>query len=119
MRISDWSSDVCSSDLKEPHSTKATVYCAAGVYLHGRDRIAESLEYYSVADAINAQLPHSPLSVESCFRMSGHAHLNQGQLHTALEHLDRSCKIHELHGLPHRSEARRVGKECVSQCRSR
>src|SRR5690606_5841014 len=83
---------------KGPHSTKATVYCAAGVSLRGRARIAESLEYYSVADAINAGLPHSPLSVESCFRMSGHAHLSQGQLHAALEKLDHSWKIHERHG---------------------
>src|SRR3546814_9447936 len=70
MRISDWSSDVCSSDLdrhrRPPHAEKRTARQAGPCLMVRRDRL----------------LP---------------------------------CR----HGLRGRSEERRVGKECVSTCRSR
>src|SRR3546814_15812619 len=94
MRISDWSSDVCSSDL--------------GV---------SSNRSYSVANR--------PGSCELIFHVKAYEHgevsqyLKQGRL--------REGDMFELVG-PYgtfglgsqaRSEERRVGKECVSTCRSR
>src|SRR3546814_4424871 len=73
MRISDWSSDVCSSDLRRSTATtsgKAIKAGAAASMVHRRaDGIDESLPLLIVDDS--------------------------------------------------RSEERRVGKECVSTCRSR
>src|SRR3546814_1538565 len=70
MRISDWSSDVCSSDL--------------GIQI---------LDYF-----VNPEL--SGIYATS-FPRGHHDHLVPAQYR------------------PHRSEERRVGKECVSTCRSR
>src|SRR3546814_10480042 len=99
MRISDWSSDVCSSDL----------VLEAGV-IPGSDEVAEGLH----AAAERRGKRHLPvdrlppqLSVErACrerrrFQRDGDAGREDG--------------IYEAT----RSEERRVGKECVSTCRSR
>src|SRR3546814_7649042 len=75
MRISDWSSDVCSSDLKL------------------RQRSREELERL----------------VEERTR----------DLRTAQDGLVQSAKLAALGQMSARSEERRVGKECVSTCRSR
>src|SRR3546814_2893769 len=72
MRISDWSSDVCSSDLihkPELRDVGGVLYCNDGDWVESLSALAES---------------------------------HDGQL-TLLD----------------RSEERRVGKECVSTCRSR
>src|SRR3546814_9704120 len=74
MRISDWSSDVCSSDLGQ---TPATVL----VTTMDRRFLADYL-------AIAAELRRSDINTE-------------------------------VYTEPKRSEERRVGKECVSTCRSR
>src|SRR3546814_9947763 len=68
MRISDWSSDVCSSDLRAPE------LCAAGLGL------------------MRALVTDGPRRLACVDRASPRTR---------------------------RSEERRVGKECVSQCRSR
>src|SRR3546814_6590357 len=82
MRISDWSSDVCSSDLKDHILERYlnTVYFGRGAY-----GIEAAARIYFDSSA-------SKLTVEQA----------------AL-----------LIGLLRRSEERRVGKECVSTCRSR
>src|SRR3546814_8430259 len=76
MRISDWSSDVCSSDL---------LMSCAGTITHVLGRYAISL------------INNIPIRVE--------------------QHRIRIVRIHAQR--PIRSEERRVGKECVSTCRSR
>src|SRR3546814_5565159 len=92
MRISDWSSDVCSSDL----STKpALVMTTRQTKLHSEQVLSEGLKVITVTD----------------------------------QRWDR-CDIKSVSLLPNilgkqaaveagRSEERRVGKECVSTCRSR
>src|SRR3546814_16741214 len=79
MRISDWSSDVCSSDLSERRM---------GARRYEERFIAwltdEGAAYHSVA-----------------------------------EFLDGFCRFLNREGFAIRSEERRVGKECVSTCRSR
>src|SRR3546814_1324291 len=77
MRISDWSSDVCSSDL---------------------DRIIELI----VLD---------PLLFQRVRRGGETRIVHQVVLQQAVVHL---CLVDQV-----RSEERRVGKECVSTCRSR
>src|SRR3546814_6494101 len=78
MRISDWSSDVCSSDL----------LIAADVGLHGKP-------VASLARLIDAAAGVQELR------------------------LARRALISMRYALDLRSEERRVGKECVSTCRSR
>src|SRR3546814_7028313 len=75
MRISDWSSDVCSSDL---------------VYVG------------DVADAVVAALASD--AAGKTYELGGPQVLTMGEL---------------LRWIADRSEERRVGKECVSTCRSR
>ncbi len=79
--------------FRQPHSTKATVYCNVAVHFHTTGRIADALPYYAVADRINAGLPHAAADVESCFRLSGHAHLSAGELDRAVDSLEQSWQI--------------------------
>src|SRR3546814_4498683 len=75
MRISDWSSDVCSSDLGD------------------RTRLTTVL-----AGAAAFAVRHKAMGIDD------------GRAALALAHIAAQCE---------RSEERRVGKECVSTCRSR
>src|SRR3546814_20004885 len=77
MRISDWSSDVCSSDLKRPADLVAPRVIGAGDFM----------------------IQMASIVKESTLGHSKHR----------IHRLSRSWK----------SEERRVGKECVSTCRSR
>src|SRR3546814_7246894 len=77
MRISDWSSDVCSSDLVAAHTARALCLPAAV----GAERQVK----------------------QGCRGLVGN--------------IPRAEQVQC--GAEHRSEERRVGKECVSTCRSR
>src|SRR3546814_15845794 len=95
MRISDWSSDVCSSDLEE------TAYlCAAA------NRFFEKM--ISPADVVHSYSGVRPLYDDGAAESTA---ITRGYV---LE-LDKG----EPPLLSIRSEERRVGKECVSTCRSR
>src|SRR3546814_11309957 len=92
MRISDWSSDVCSSDLLGGH----------GSGFRGDEVVARAFEQLG---------EHAALFF---------AHAGQRTLAHAFAALidvlpDRQAGF----GQVDRSEERRVGKECVSTCRSR
>src|SRR3546814_11606788 len=94
MRISDWSSDVCSSDLVETHRLRLSPDNAL-------DLVAR---YDLVADGSD-NFPTRYLANDAC-------HLAGRPLVSAA--------IMRFDGQPStRSEERRVGKECVSTCRSR
>src|SRR3546814_2900316 len=93
MRISDWSSDVCSSDLPEE-------------YLKSKRRLK------SVSPAL------------SCFRaLWEFKQLKGGALPSTTNRDDlkmfTQIATQKHKALSLRSEERRVGKECVSTCRSR
>src|SRR3546814_8578059 len=95
MRISDWRSDVCSSDLHRParlgpHARRDRRQLEPGVLeelLQALDLLATSPD---LGLAVAGQLPQTP--------------------NIRWRHKART---------DHRSEERRVGKECVSTCRSR
>src|SRR3546814_18594157 len=92
MRISDWSSDVCSSDL--------TKECAK------REReVAKT--YQNMFQGMGFKQPN--------FIIINHQHHSTGKpvIHPIIRPKPSKASVHE------RSEERRVGKECVSTCRSR
>src|SRR3546814_3099211 len=87
MRISDWSSDVCSSDL------------------HRCWRIAEGIESGMVG--INSGMVSTASAPFGGVKQSGIG--REGSKYGLEEFME----------IKYRSEERRVGKECVSTCRSR
>src|SRR3546814_12611441 len=92
MRISDWSSDVCSSDL--PRSGRDG-------HIHPHSVVSGTF-YVAVppgSGALKLEDPRLPMLMAAPARTDD-----------APEH---------LHPFVYRSEERRVGKECVSTCRSR
>src|SRR3546814_14027016 len=96
MRISDWSSDVCSSDLNRPHAYDETQKMPDIDLLIPRDASAK-LRAYGEASRQN----EFPVTVE-----------------TVDAYIDWRPNDERSY-LSHRSEERRVGNECVSTCRSR
>src|SRR3546814_2920840 len=93
MRISDWSSDVCSSDLR-----------LAVLDMHGLER----------ARGGGDDRVHHLHRLDDQDRVAGlHRRTDRGKI-------GRAGFWGEIDGADHRrSEERRVGKECVSTCRSR
>src|SRR3546814_9586101 len=96
MRISDWSSDVCSSDLDAP-----AVAVAPQEVRQGERRLAEEGLGPLLLQAQQAAL-------DRAHRGGGDIAIGGGQRLGVLRHEGQQ-----------RSEERRVGKECVSTCRSR
>src|SRR3546814_18328859 len=94
MRISDWSSDVCSSDLTGLGGAEALVFAYDGL----RERGLRSVSPLSV----QMYMPNGPSAVVGLER-----HAKAGVV-TPVS----ACASGS-------SEERRVGKECVSTCRSR
>src|SRR3546814_13187054 len=89
MRISDWSSDVCSSDLGARLRPEPLAVKIAGedISLSAQRSVADALHWFSTLEE----------------------KLNDTQKQIA------KAILKEIN----RSEERRVGKECVSTCRSR
>src|SRR3546814_21191966 len=111
MRISDWSSDVCSSDLSPRPSRKSSRRWTAG------SRFGISASVGIVVERLFEIRKHTDRQLDWC------SVWQFGKLE--LSHVSGS-PVREyqilMHHQPHRrarSEARRVGKECVSTCRSR
>src|SRR3546814_3209014 len=90
LRISDRSSDVCSSDLRRPARRTKFAQLVLGLE-HGRDR------------------RQFGLSVE----------IEQSDAGQARDDFADDFARHDRRAVIARSEERRVGKECVSTCRSR
>src|SRR3546814_20081137 len=93
MRISDWSSDVCSSDLGQAH-----------VSIH--DERDAAVENAGTANHRGHQRAKNHCTKRNVGK-------EVAEVRTAL-HSAEECSQSE-----DRSEERRVGKECVSTCRSR
>src|SRR3546814_17219757 len=109
MRISDWSSDVCSSDLAIDEVISVSED-AIGSPPPGMQGIWGDITtgMIRISERRRALVIRPEYFVEAVEGRS--ADLNQALTPVALEALD---------SLRSRSEARRVGKQCVSTCRSR
>src|SRR3546814_13484036 len=96
MRISDWSSDVCSSDLG--NVTRAQMAGFIG-------RTPADLEEQGLITPVepSTDAPEATVALDSTSVVRG-------------GHISGTVTGDDIEG---RSEARRVGKECVSTCRSR
>src|SRR3546814_3829033 len=98
MRISDWSSDVCSSDL---------------------DALQRSLSLLALPQLsltfANAVLLTALVAGDYFGARAAHVTPRRLSITSGLANL----LLTPLGALPMRSEERRVGKECVSTCRSR
>src|SRR3546814_12893195 len=95
MRISDWSSDVCSSDLLSG-AILFIIGCATAM--------AWALTQSGFAHDLAGAMANLPGGKFTFMAVSLVAFIVLGSV---------------LEGIPARSEERRVGKECVSTCRSR
>src|SRR3546814_7939862 len=107
MRIRDWSSDVCSSDLLRDD-------LAVLLAPHDRDDVDERFARHD-----HARRVHAPLALEVLETDGG----VEDRLGLGIR-LDEGAELGRLLvarvlAVEHRSEERRVGKECVSTCRSR
>src|SRR3546814_12469527 len=110
MRISDWSSDVCSSDLLTDHRN---------LHIHSGligDAVLDLLE----AGALAADNPITAGVAIGSQRLYNAVSGAPFQFRTA-SHTHDSAVLASIADLVtiNRSEERRVGKECVSTCRSR
>src|SRR3546814_17681090 len=95
MRISDWSSDVCSSDLSDIR-----------------------FDYSAMGDAVNvASRPEGQTKTYGVPVLVGEATAAAAGHDFALLDIDRIRVVGKQ--APERSEERRVGQECFSTCRSR
>src|SRR3546814_14427114 len=106
MRISDWSSDVCSSDLE----------FARPVVISGFEPLDVMQSILMLVRQINA----GRAEVENQYQraVSRHGNIAAKALVAEVFELRRRFEWRGLGPVP-RSEERRVGKECVSTCRSR
>src|SRR3546814_13019312 len=101
MRISDWSSDVCSSDLALAQFTRQRDGREAALHKAGvqpPNALARGAEYHRAARLEKAQ------------------NVDDGMLYVAGR--DADCAVFDI-AMRLRSEERRVGQEWVSTCRSR
>src|SRR3546814_17423779 len=119
MRISDWSSDVCSSDLRR---------LAVGVRIEEieaavRDHVQQMLDV-DIAVRLTTQIHvHRgrvdlivPLVVDRPLDAQ-RAAIGAGARFIMFDRVGQTANERRI--LPGRPEERRVGKECVSTCRSR
>src|SRR3546814_14857556 len=98
MRISDWSSDVCSSDLNLMNKFKWGGLETGNIYIDPETR--RMLGYFRLT-----------------FNQLADTLYKQGKIDSCVKVIDRMNEVlHDIYS--DRSEERRVGKECVSTCRS-
>src|SRR3546814_13764921 len=103
MRISDWSSDVCSSDLIAIGVVNQAELVDADREICPRGVIALAVQQglmKGLAHAGSVEVPRQLVEVRQVLQM-------------------RLVLLAPVDRAQHRSEERRVGKECVRTCRSR
>src|SRR3546814_16972724 len=102
MRISDWSSDVCSSDLFQNQKRRVGFVVDEYGDIQGLVTLEDILEEVvgEFTSDPATRIKNVYADADGSYRVSG------------------SVTIRSLNRNLNRSEARRVGKECVSTCRS-
>src|SRR3546814_11699519 len=118
MRISDWSSDVCSSDLLRRFDSGATGQAFVGARgIGGRYHYGEGPDGFNFARE-TLGLDGLLSRIEGARDDPDGRSIYMGSVPTDTL-LPGFADENRLGFLPLRSEERRVGKECVSTCRSR
>src|SRR3546814_19137046 len=118
MRISDWSSDVCSSDLD------ILIYCASVLIEHkrrGANDIPQTLNVvpYDMLRTLKREVGGRAYdllgnALDRLQSTTVKTNIRSGDaVETTFSWIDSYSQLKD------RSEERRVGKECVSPCRSR
>src|SRR3546814_12476957 len=117
VRISDWSSDVCSSDLRQRPVSAVNGWQEGKALkhreIHGNGCVG-NFQRLHIAKIFHtkSQEYRCPVSgIQACYA-------GDGEIGCCL-HLIESEEDGETGNSEERSEERRVGKECVSTCRSR
>src|SRR3546814_18644668 len=104
MRISDWSSDVCSSDLKAGRAMNI------GIVTAYNDMLSAHATYYRYPEQMKVWAREAGITAQVAGGVPAMCDgVTQGYPGMELSLFSRDT----------RSEERRVGKECVSTCRSR
>src|SRR3546814_3831237 len=108
VRISDWSSDVCSSDLGVQLCARMTAWSTLNAFLCSVTNEAQFDVVTQASRAITKFI--TPAHMQGPFEDTFLAHCTKWFLQQWAMRGDNKFD---------RSEERRVGKECVSKCRSR
>src|SRR3546814_18150306 len=119
MRISDWSSDVCSSDLTSvqlsaAESASLEAACSTDKYVNGPAAYRACVERQKAALAAGVRRPN--LSVLSSAEQQSIEAACSTEKYVNGPAAYNECLANQL---AERSEERSVGKECVSTCRQR
>src|SRR3546814_17212265 len=108
MRISDWSSDVCSSDLDSADRQEPSP-----ALTNKTTRLREKMNRLAALDAQMREAPDQQVSLTDPDSRSMATRFRRGGLRRAGSGRREASSHHRP-----RSEERRVGKECVSTCRT-
>src|SRR3546814_11692988 len=115
MRISDWSSDVCSSDLSLPADAGTQMQAGMERFTKAKSLNAILAELQKIAPAV-AAAPQVSVTVNAASAAA--PTIDYAGTLTALV-AERTGYPYELLAFDARPEERRVGKGCVSTLRSR
>src|SRR3546814_16031225 len=115
MRISDWSSDVCSSDLfNATMSPNGTMRVYSGLLL----RVRSEAELAAVLGHEFGHFEKRPSLMQFKAASGGSDLLAWSALLASMSPSYNTQRAYQDLPISVRSEERRVGKECVSTCRS-
>src|SRR3546814_15343317 len=109
MRISDWSSDVCSSDL-QPVGAVLRVFGLCGIGLRAPGAKSAFVHFPARAEIAGTRILR-------CSERAGVEAVAAAD--TEILRMQHHAVRRGVEAVDRRSEERRVGKECVSTCRSR
>src|SRR3546814_16049011 len=113
MRMSDWSSDVCSSDLKtpEPGSISIPAGPRLGDLVIEAQHIGKAFGDKLLIDDLSFKIP--PGAIVGIIGPNGAGQTTLFRMHTGKEQPDSgSLRVGDTVQLGDRAEARHVGKEC-------
>src|SRR3546814_13640600 len=121
MRISDWSSDVCSSDLEQPARDRRLAG-TGGRRQHQHEAAALDIGFhhrrYSMFCTCSRSCSIEDLRSRPMRVSSTSTDLEHSVLASRLNSWQRKSSLRPTAPPWSSSEARRVGKECVSTCRA-